>query len=160
MFQAKEETLHQLFSEKRYSIPFYQRPYSWLLDNAENLWDDLFKSWKEDAIDGSGYFLGSVVLVSSNSRDRDDVVDGQQRFITLQLLISAIQKSVSNQDTKRKLKRYFISEEDEFAGTKAELVVEPGKRYRDAYERVLDGRTTDSPLEKSAARFLENHEFF
>lgn len=160
MFSAKEESVHQIFNEKRYVIPYYQRPYSWLKDNAENLWDDLFSAWKHEGSEGSGYFLGSVVLVHDKSSGRDEVVDGQQRFITLQLLISAIASKITEQDRRRKLTRYFISEEDEFAGTKAEIVVQPGKRYKDAYERLLQRRTLEEADRQLASRFTENFGLF
>ena len=62
MFSAKEESLHQIFNEKRYEIPYYQRTYSWLQNNAESLWDDLHTAWSDEDTDGAGYFLGSVVL--------------------------------------------------------------------------------------------------
>lgn len=160
MFSAKEESIHQIFNEKRYVVPYYQRPYSWLNDNAVTLWDDLFTAWKEEGTEGAGYFLGSVVLVNNASRNRDEIVDGQQRFLTLQLLLSALAHSLENGDARRKLTRYFISEEDEFAGTKAELVVEPGNRYKDSFERILKRAAPEEHDKTSAKRFAENYDVF
>lgn len=106
MFSAREESVHEIFSENRYEIPYYQRPYSWLKDNAVAIWDDLHTAWQEEGFDGAGYFLGSVVLVKS--KDREEIVDDQQRFITLQLLLSAIAHNLEDSDKRRKLTRYFI----------------------------------------------------
>lgn len=160
MFSAKEENVHRLFGEKRYSVPFYQRPYSWVKENAENLWDDLFSSWREEGISGGGYFLGSVVLVSKKGSSREDVVDGQQRFITLQLLLFALAEGIEDTDNKKKLLRYVISEEDEFAGTKAELVVKPGERYVDAYEKLIASQTLEPGARKTAGIFIDNLDVF
>jgi len=160
MFSAREESIHQIFKEKRYSIPYYQRPYSWLKDNAESLWDDLFSTWQEGGMDGSGYFLGSVVLVNNPNSGRDEVVDGQQRFITLQLLLCALSHSLNSADKRRKLTGYFISEEDEFAGTKAELVLQPGTRYQSAYERILNNQSPEEHDTIVGKRFLENYKIF
>lgn len=160
MFSAREESVHQIFNEKRYFIPYYQRPYSWLKDNAESLWDDLFDAWRQEGLKGSGYFLGSVVLVHDAKLHRDEVVDGQQRFITLQLLLSAVAHHLEDQDRRRKLTRYFISEEDEFAGTKAEMVVQPGKRYQNSFERLLKAENLEEFDKQIGKRFVENYEFF
>jgi len=160
VFSAKEETLHQIFSEKRYAVPYYQRPYSWQAENCENLWSDLYESFREEGNEGAGYFLGSVVLVSDGGLERDDVVDGQQRLLTLQLLLTAIVWRISDGDTSRRLLRYVISEEDEFAGTKAELVVEPAARYVDAYTAVVKKEGVPTGLEKTAKTFRDNIEIF
>jgi len=160
MFSAREESIHQLFNEKRYVIPYYQRPYSWLRDNAESLWDDLYAAWTQEGVEGAGYFLGSVVLVHDEVMGRDVIVDGQQRFTTLQLLLSALAHNLPDPDQARKLTRYFISEEDEFAGTKAEMVVFQGKRYRDCYERLLKKEDPDEFDDQVGARFIENYGVF
>ena len=160
MFSAREESIHQVFNEKRYLIPYYQRPYSWLEDNAESLWDDLYTAWTQEGVEGAGYFLGSVVLVHDEVNGRDVIVDGQQRFTTLQLLLSALAHNLNDPDQRRKLTRYFISEEDEFAGTKAEMVVLQGKRYRDCYERLLKNEQPDEFDNQVGARFLDNYGVF
>lgn len=160
MFSAKEETLHQVFKEKRYQVPYYQRPYSWQVENAENLWDDLYQSWSEEASEAQGYFLGSVVLVSRENSERDDIVDGQQRFLTLQLLLSALASVIGEGKTKGNLMTYVASEEDEFAGTKAELVVEPGSRFIKAYKSVVSNKDIEADDEQAAQSFIRNIEVF
>lgn len=160
MFSAREESIHQIFNEKRYVVPYYQRPYSWLKDNAENLWDDLHQAWTQEGAEGAGYFLGSVVLVHDSGLGRDEIVDGQQRFITLQLLLCALAHKINDKDRERKLTRYFISEEDEFAGTKAEMVVLPGNRYKNVYEKILKNEELKEFDTPAAKRFTENYQLF
>ena len=46
------------------------------------------------------YFLGSIVLIKSESAPNSDVVDGQQRLTTLTLLLSAIRANVGDQTAK------------------------------------------------------------
>jgi len=58
-------------------------------DECVKLWEDLTTFYKES--DGTGnnpYFLGNVVIYNKNRKR--NVVDGQQRLITLNLLIRAI----------------------------------------------------------------------
>lgn len=72
-------------SDKIYKIPKYQREYTW----GVNEWDTLFNDIKEN---DEGYFLGSIICIDSeNSVDHKyEVVDGQQRLITLSIFIAAI----------------------------------------------------------------------
>ena len=160
MFSAKEETIHSIFQENRYSVPYYQRPYSWQSDNVENLWDDLFAAWSEHDNSDEGYFLGSVVLVEKPENDRSDVVDGQQRFTSLQLLIRAIAESISSEKKRKALLKYVISEEDEFAGTKAELALEPGQRFHSVFRKIMEGLEIEGSETKIAGRYLENYQTF
>lgn len=63
----------------RPSIPAYQRVYCWEEDNVIQLLDDLLDNSQEE------YRLGSIIL--NNSNGRWDIVDGQQRLVTLTLLL-------------------------------------------------------------------------
>lgn len=67
---------------KQYIIPDYQRKYSWGKDESETLWEDVLDNSNE------GYLLGSIVVIKKN--DCYEVVDGQQRLVTLTLMFCAI----------------------------------------------------------------------
>jgi len=90
LLTAEQKTLVQIFSDKsQYIIPPYQRAYSWTLEQCRELFEDLkttFLNKKED-----GYFLGNIVLASNyNNRNKFEVIDGQQRLITLTLFMKAL----------------------------------------------------------------------
>lgn len=63
----------------RPSIPAYQRVYCWEEDNVIQLLDNLLDNSQEE------YRLGSIIL--NNSNGKWDIVDGQQRLVTLTLLL-------------------------------------------------------------------------
>lgn len=64
-------------------IPEYQRPYKWTEKNVNNLIDDIISNK-----DKSEYRLGTLVL---HLFDQNlDIVDGQQRIVTLMLILYAI----------------------------------------------------------------------
>ncbi len=71
------------------SIPAYQRPYKWSQTNLADLLSDL-KVYREK----SAYRLGSVVfhkhIDSETKQEQLDIVDGQQRTLTLVLLVKAL----------------------------------------------------------------------
>lgn len=71
--------------EPHLSIPRYQRPYSWRPATALQLLDDIHDAWRKG---GASYVLGAVILHREGSRL--DVVDGQQRLLTLALLTALL----------------------------------------------------------------------
>ncbi len=78
-------TVGETLYDERLSIPRYQRPYSWPPTTALQLLDDLHAACTQDA---PSYVLGAVIL--HRNGDRLDVVDGQQRLLTLALITSLL----------------------------------------------------------------------
>lgn len=72
-------------TDRRLSVPIYQRSYAWEEKHVIDLYDDLLTAIRNSDHE---YFIGSVVI--SSGGDRDEVVDGQQRLATIAILISAI----------------------------------------------------------------------
>ena len=89
---AKEYNLWDLMSGNFiFSIPDYQRPYSWTENEAVTLWDDLLEFWQDAKNSASQtYFVGSIVLVKSKESPESEVIDGQQRISTLSLILSIL----------------------------------------------------------------------
>lgn len=77
-----------------YSIPRYQREYTWSKNQWENLFDDVLRN-------DSGYFLGSIICINQSTDSLSpvqllEVVDGQQRLTTLSLLFAAVYEALKN----------------------------------------------------------------
>lgn len=70
-------------------VPRYQRPYAWELANALELLDDIVESFHRKA---GQYAIGSVILcrVTRATGFHIEVVDGQQRLLTLTMLLAAL----------------------------------------------------------------------
>ena len=64
------------------SIPDYQRPYKWTVKNVQQLIDDLLTHFHHQK---QVYRIGTVVIHKNG--EIFDIVDGQQRLITLSLLL-------------------------------------------------------------------------
>lgn len=69
----------------RLTIPNYQRPYKWTARNAIQLLDDLIESCNAEK---EVYRVGTLILHNEDSIY--NIVDGQQRIITLSLLLYAL----------------------------------------------------------------------
>ena len=74
------------------SIPDYQRPYKWTIKHVQQLLDDLLTHFRNQQ---QVYRIGTVVIHKYNEENKEtkkieeklDIVDGQQRLITLSLLL-------------------------------------------------------------------------
>jgi hypothetical protein len=109
-----EYPLAKIFSSDfEYVIPSYQRPYAWTIDQASELFDDLFDFYRSEPEEG--YFLGSIVLIKEESEPHAEVIDGQQRLTTLTILLSALASILEG--TQRDTLRTYIREPgNEFEG--------------------------------------------
>jgi hypothetical protein len=84
--QSPALTLREFFSET-YSVPDYQRFFAWGSEEIEQLFSDLQEFFHSD---NPHYFMGQVIVSSSSSVEKYDLVDGQQRATALLLLLIAI----------------------------------------------------------------------
>ena len=90
--EAGERTISQILTEEiRYEIPPYQRPYSWEKGNVEQLLEDIWEAYEEE---DEEYFIGSLITIEQDKGRRYDVVDGQQRLTTLNLIFARLRDAV------------------------------------------------------------------
>ncbi|MHA3885341.1 DUF262 domain-containing protein [Stutzerimonas degradans] len=92
---ALATTAGALISTSTFKVPPYQREYSWLKDEVSEFWNDLRNSLN---LNEASYFLGLVILTEDEGTKQ--VVDGQQRLLTLTLLASAIYHEAVRRDRK------------------------------------------------------------
>ena len=81
--KAKVVKLKEILLGKDLSIPGYQRPYKWTIKHVQQLLDDLLTHFRNQQ---QVYRIGTVVIHKYNE-EKLDIVDGQQRLITLSLLL-------------------------------------------------------------------------
>ena len=78
----------QLEEDTIFTIPEYQRSYSWSVSNCDKLWQDITDFMNSDSKDR--YFFGTIII---NCQDDDTIfglIDGQQRTTTFLLLLKAL----------------------------------------------------------------------
>ncbi len=85
-------TVKELLLKDNLQIPNYQRPYKWTTKNVNQLIDDIILFQ-----DKSAYRLGTLVIHKEKKEDNTilNIVDGQQRSITLTLIAYALIKNKS-----------------------------------------------------------------
>jgi len=101
--QGSEKPIAKVFSDDfAFTIPNYQRPYAWTTEEAGELLDDFIVAIngdKQSVDEMNPYFLGSTVLIKGDKPD-SQIVDGQQRLVTLTILFSAIRALVGVEPAK------------------------------------------------------------
>lgn len=78
----KTMSLKDLFDLKL-TIPDYQRIYCWNDNNIKTLWNNL-----KEMPEGLDYHLGAIILQCQD--DGYDIIDGQQRLVTLTIILRAL----------------------------------------------------------------------
>ncbi|HPS91502.1 MAG TPA: DUF262 domain-containing HNH endonuclease family protein [Methanothrix sp.] len=115
-----EKNVFKIFNDEyAFTIPLYQRPYSWTTEHAGDLLDDFLGFIRNEGNveikDMKPYFLGSIVLIKGESPD-SKIVDGQQRLVTLTILLSALRHTIQG-DYAKGITKYIYEEGDKLIGT-------------------------------------------
>lgn len=150
----------------QFAIPIYQRNYSWTATQCRQLWADLLRAGRSDAI--KAHFIGAVVYVK---RGQDNVVaqeplmiiDGQQRLTTSTLLIAALAKHFEAKGvaelletfSAKKLRNYYLLNPYEDGERHYKLIL--SETDKDTLLAILN----NAPMPTEAShRIVENYELF
>lgn len=115
-----------------FQVPLFQRPYVWTEDeNWKPLWEDILALLDRHLRTGASraHFLGAIVLEQlpnpAGSVEARQVIDGQQRFTTLQLFLTAGRNLAAEHGAERYVGRFTgLVENDD------DLVEEPSEKFK------------------------------
>ena len=160
---AGDKKIADVFSDKyAFTVPPYQRPYAWEIQQANELFQDLL-----DAMDPEGrteglYFLGSIVLVKEPDKSDAKVVDGQQRLTTLTILFSVLRDLTDNLELKISREKYIKQAADTDRLLPERLRLHLRQRDQAFFRNNVQDRDATARLprleglEGSQARIVEN----
>lgn len=171
--EAHPRSPRDLFEGKEhYEIPAFQRPYVW---NEEDqwapLWDDVVRvaesyvTSKESGLDAKipQHFLGAVVYETKPPVAGDvthhEVIDGQQRMTTLQLLLDAVHQVVDERGHElhaEALEDLILNRSKAFAGKRERFKLWPSQADRQAFASAMDPTV---PWD-GEHRIIDAHAFF
>lgn len=163
MKAVEANLLEFLKRSEQFSIPIYQRTYSWTERECRQLWDDILRTGRNDKI--PAHFVGSIVYIQESpyqvsSQSSLLVIDGQQRLTTVFLIIEALARRLGNTEpvkgfsTKKLRQYYLINPLEDDAGHYKLLLTQTD---RETLLAVVDHRPW--PAEHSLL-VRENFEFF
>lgn len=158
-----------------FEIPVYQRPYVW---NEEDQWAPLWKDIRrltdnlihaqnrgenEDSV--RGHFLGAVVVKAKPAKSGDvtrfEVVDGQQRMTTMQLMLTAARDTLAKhpqfEDQAEAISELTTNNSARFRGKPSQFKLHPSRGDRAAFTAVLTDKISD---ELTDHRLVQASRFF
>jgi len=176
--RADTLTIKALFQKDiRYLIPTFQRPYVWNRDDQwEPLWEDVQHAAEryQDQLATCGgnqakaeeqagrHFLGAVVLqqqaTASAETETRDVIDGQQRMTTVQLLIDAAQQVFKELEMKVEAQRLSRLVMNAFAADDHRFKLWPTHTDQDSFRAAMTNGASANDFEDSL--ICRAHEFF
>ena len=89
-YNVRQESIEGVLG-KKYVVPDYQREYRWKESAVETLWNDLLDAAQSNRRNRK-YLLGPLVELERGSKS--EIVDGQQRLVTLSLLFRAMKNAL------------------------------------------------------------------
>ena len=166
--------------EVRYTVPPFQRRYVWSQDNQwEPLWDDvcnLAEEYLEKLENGnneieaeeqtSPHFLGAVVIqqvpTAAKYIGQKEVIDGQQRVTTLQILLNAIRivcEEKNLKDHTKRLSKFVFNDKDSIGNDNDHAFkLWPTKGDQEAFRGAMNNNSTVIEFEDS--KIVRAHDFF
>lgn len=136
-----------------FTIPEYQRAYSWGIAQCDKLWQDIVDYVESESKDG--HFFGTIIINCQENDTKLGLIDGQQRTTTFLLLLKALLININDA-----IGRTDKDEESESLcrGLKERRRKIMGILYKAETEEISDkpDKTKDRDICKSVA-ILENH---
>ena len=169
--KADSAPLKTLFvKDIRYVVPLYQRPYVWTReDKWEPLWQDVLNVVRDLGVADANtppppHFLGAIVLDSKWGQIADlevrHIIDGQQRLVTLQLLISAaatVAAATGCEQSANILAGLIENDNNLWTDADHRFKVWPTNVDRPAYRAAMNGGQVTS---REGQRIWQAHQYF
>jgi len=151
---AEKLVVKDIFSDDYlFTIPNYQRPYSWEEEHCTQLLDDLhsFAFKGDDFNDLPPYFLGSAVIIKRPNVRNAQIVDGQQRLTTLTILLSCLRYVIEEKENKDTISDFIYQKGNKLKGTSATFRLKTRVRDQEFFNKIIQD-------EKGLPNYFENPE--
>ncbi|EJB48088.1 DUF262 domain-containing protein [Helicobacter pylori] len=154
--KATQSTINDFFALTGtiFSIPVYQRNYTWEEENCEKLLQDIVSISQNKKT----HFMGSITYILHLIDDEKSlrqlqefvIIDGQQRITTLMLLLKAIETKIQNEGIKKEIDNLLNL-------TGQRLRLKPIKSDKEAFDLVMQNRSHEL---QGVSHIRDNYKFF
>ncbi|EMJ41932.1 hypothetical protein HMPREF1433_00079 [Helicobacter pylori GAMchJs117Ai] len=154
--RVTESTINDFFALTGtiFSIPVYQRNYTWEEENCEKLLQDIVSISQNKKT----HFMGSITYILHLIDDEKSlrqlqefvIIDGQQRITTLMLLLKAIETKIPNEGIKKEIDNLLNL-------TGQRLRLKPIKSDKEAFDLVMQNRSHEL---QGGSHIRDNYRFF
>ncbi len=154
--KATQSTINDFFALTGtiFSIPVYQRNYTWEKEDCEKLLQDIIGISQNKKT----HFMGSITYILHLIDDEKSlrklqefvIIDGQQRITTIMLLLKAIETKIPNEGIKREIDNLL-----NLSGQRLRL--KPIKSDKEAFDLVMQNRSHEI---QGVSHIRDNYKFF
>ncbi|GAA7481217.1 DUF262 domain-containing protein [Helicobacter pylori] len=154
--KAIQSTINDFFALTGtiFSIPVYQRNYTWEEGNCEKLLQDIISISQNKKT----HYMGSITYILHLIDDEKSlrqlqefvIIDGQQRITTLMLLLKAIETKIRNEEVKKEIDNLLNL-------TGQRLRLKPIKSDKEAFDLVMQNRSHEI---QGVSHIRQNYKFF
>lgn len=151
-------------SRVQYTVPVFQRTYSWGIKECQELWEDIISAGR--SIKDRPHFLGSIVYIekdftTSTENSAHLIVDGQQRLTTVSLILEALARRLNEGEepvdgfSRNKIRNYYLTNSEEQDEYRYKLIL--SDTDKDSLKAIID--QSEMP-NKFSTRIRENFDWF
>ncbi|WP_187948005.1 DUF262 domain-containing protein [Helicobacter pylori] len=154
--KATQSTINDFFALTGtiFSIPVYQRNYTWEEENCGKLLQDIINISQNKKT----HFMGSITYILHLIDDEKGlrqlqefvIIDGQQRITTIMLLLKAIETKIPDEEIKKEIDNLL-----NLAGQRLRL--KPIKSDKEAFDLVMQNRSHEI---QGVSHIKDNYKFF
>ncbi|WP_187846219.1 DUF262 domain-containing protein [Helicobacter pylori] len=154
--RVKESTVNDFFALTGtiFSIPVYQRNYTWEEGNCKKLLQDIVSISQNKKT----HFMGSITYILHHIDDEKSlrqlqefvIIDGQQRITTIMLLLKAIETKIPNEEIKKEIDGLLNL-------SRQRLRLKPIKSDKEAFDLVMQNRSHEI---QGVSHVRNNYRFF
>ncbi|MGN8389025.1 DUF262 domain-containing protein [Helicobacter pylori] len=154
--KAIQSTINDFFALTGtiFSIPVYQRNYTWEEENCKKLLQDIVSISQNKKT----HFMGSITYILHLIDDEKSlrqlqefvIIDGQQRVTTIMLLLKAIETKIQNEGIKKEIDGLL-----NLSGQRLRL--KPIKSDKEAFDLVMQNRSHEL---QGVSHIRNNYKFF
>ncbi|GAA7148955.1 hypothetical protein HpBGD46_08870 [Helicobacter pylori] len=154
--KSEQSTINDFFSKAStvFSIPVYQRNYTWEEENCKKLLQDIISISQNKKT----HYMGSITYILHLIDDEKSlrplqefvIIDGQQRITTIMLLLKAIETKIPNEGIKKEIDNLLNL-------TGQRLRLKPIKSDKEAFDLVMQNRSHEI---QGVSHVRNNYKFF
>ena len=162
MRASETPLLKYLDGTKQFTVPIFQRRYSWNKAECDQLWEDILGVGQKE--ETPSHFFGSIVSTVSTEDGNPRVpsirvIDGQQRLATLALLLSALGRTIERRNVeigidRSQLEGYYLFNERESGELRYKQLLT--QHDRQTFIELLE----EGEAEDRHSRLVLNYQFF
>ena len=165
MEATQAQLLSLLDGKRQFTIPIYQRTYSWQIKHCGQLFEDIVRVGNDDT--KPSHFIGSIVYFEPGTAPITSVpeflvIDGQQRLTTVSLLLLALTHFLKEHDgvsledeSWDEVQETYLINKHRKNDSKFKLLLT--QKDKNTFTKLIDGIESEENYSK---RVLENYWFF